>query len=192
MRVRGYTRSPRTTDPGQYPRMLDATVRIDEFGSHGPDLQSLGMLEHCLQPPSRDHLRIVVEEKHVLTFGLGNACIVDLRIVERFSERYDPVRRRSQVLDRRRIGAIVVYDYDLVVGVGRQALNALEAILQQGNVIPGRDDEAHFRLAFDLRSHSKGVREKSVFYGAFDVSTLQRFGEGTMSTDSGTTSVAEC
>ena len=37
MRVRGYAQSPGTTDPGQYPRMLDATVGVDEFGPHGPD-----------------------------------------------------------------------------------------------------------------------------------------------------------
>src|SRR5215210_2015808 len=170
--------------------MLDATVGVDEFGTHGPNLRPLGVLEHRLKPLAGDHLRIVVEEEHVLSFGVGDTHVVDPRIVERFSEGDDPVRRRSQVLDRCRIDAVVVHDYDLVVAVGRQTLDALQAVLQQGDVIPGWDDEAHLRLAFDLWSHSKAAGEKTVFYGAFDASALQRFGESTMGTVFCTNSVA--
>src|SRR5215212_9470914 len=157
--MRGDARPPRTTDPGQHPRMLDATVGVDEFGPHAPYLRSLSVLEHRVQPLAGDYLRIVVEEEHVLSLGLGDAHVIDPRIVEFFSERDDPVGCRSQVLDRRRIGAVVVHDYDLVVAVGRQALDALQAFLQQGDVISGWDDEAHLRLAFDLWSHSKAIRE---------------------------------
>src|SRR3712207_8810434 len=49
--------------------VLDPTVRVEEPGPHGTDLRPLSVLEHRLQPPAGDNLRVVVEEKYVLSLG---------------------------------------------------------------------------------------------------------------------------
>ena len=51
-----------------------------------------------------------------------------------------------------------------------------------GAIIPGWDDEAYLRIALDLWSHSKAVREKTVFYGSVDASALQGVGERAVGT----------
>src|SRR5215213_369986 len=84
-------RLPRAPHPYYYPRVLDPAVRIQQPRPHGPYLRPLGVLEHSFEPAARAHLRVVVEEEHVLSCGVGDGEVVDPRVVERLPERDDPV-----------------------------------------------------------------------------------------------------
>src|SRR5918997_5394548 len=157
--------------------MLDPAVGIEKPGPNAPDLGSLGRLEHRLQPPAGDHLRVVVEKKYVLSFGVGDGEVVDPRVVERLPERDDPVGYRVEVFERLPVAAVVVDDQQLVVAIGRQPLQALQATFEVGYVVSRRDDDAHLRLALDLESNPETVGEEPAFYGAFETSAVQSIGE---------------
>jgi hypothetical protein len=108
------------------------------------------VLEHRLHPLPRDHLRVVVEQEYVLSLGVGDAEVVDPRIVEGFSKRDDPMGYGIQVLDGLRIAAVVVHYQQFVVAVGRQPLDAFYAIPEQGDVVSSRNYYTHLRLTLDL------------------------------------------
>jgi len=154
---------------------------VDELGSHGTALRPLGVLEHSLQPTAADHLRVVVEEQRLLALGVRNGEVVDSRVVKLFSEGDNAVGRLSQVLPCGRLGAVVVHDQFLVIGVGGKPLDALYAVLQQGDIIPAGDNDADLGLALDLWSYPEGARKKPLFYGTFETSPLQSLRKGTMS-----------
>src|SRR5215212_4939235 len=161
--------------------MLYPTVRIDKPGPHGPDLRPLCMPEHRLQPLTGDYLGVVVEEEYVLCLGMGGGKVVDSRVVERFPERYDPVRYRGQVFQCLLIFAVVVDDEQLVIRVGRQPLDTFYATLQEGGVVPRRDNDTYFGLAFDLQLGSEMAGEMPVFHGTFEPPSLQSLGESSAS-----------
>jgi hypothetical protein len=84
---------------------------------------------------------------------------------------------RSEVFERLWIAAVVVDDQQLVVAVGRKPLDALQATSEEGDVVPGRDKDAHLWVAFDLQPDPEATWEKAFVHGAFEASSLQRLGE---------------
>ena len=143
--------------------VLHSIILIIETRSHSSNIRSHTVSQKLFQTIRTDDLRIVVEKKQILTFGMRSTEIVDGGIVENAI----PVHHMSL-----RIGGfqlfiiseclifrtVVLHDHILIIAVSRFFFDGINTSLQIIDVIFVRDDNGDQR--FFLPEEFRAVKTK--------------------------------
>ena len=146
----------------------------NNFGKQEPgtDTTNFGtgrLADHLPQPAGADDLDIVVDEPDYPSLRMADAEIADGRKIEGKIPSQDPDPRLflldlPEPLQDLRAGTPVVKDQDLVIGIDGFFQDAPDAVFNQLQLVPGRNQQAYQGRRVRKRvAHPEGFRVKTRF-----------------------------
>ena len=144
-------------DAQDKPRVLDAAIRIIEFGPDTADLGPKRLAGHFLEPVTIDHLQVIIEQADEGRIDLVDGKIVDRRVIERPGKPKHAATRVLtqflQVSERFRFIGIIVHHQDFEIGISGFFEKAGDTGTQHLHAIAGGDDQ---------RNGGRGIRQRIV------------------------------
>ena len=132
-------------DPDDDARMLDASVGIEEFRTHGADVGPAGKDQQAFQPRRLDNFDVIVEKHEKWRARFCRGAVAQLRIVERAGQRQDTAvsffRELREIGFGPRLDTAVVDNEDLDAFRARMRCHAFDAGLQKVQPIARRDND---------------------------------------------------
>ncbi len=127
-------------------RMLDRAIGIEQPRADRTHLGAQRVREHFLEPAGVDDLEVVVQQAHHVSVRLRDGEVVQGREVEwadiAQDARSTKALEASQVVEGRRIAALVIDDEQFIISITGLREQRLYARLQQLVAIARRDDQA--------------------------------------------------
>ena len=138
--------------PKHHPSVLNLTVRIKQLGAGYAHLRTQGMVEQLVQPSLADNCCVIIQQHQIFATCFAGRHIVDGRVVKRVWVTQYPHFLLTHLLHTGKPGtrfscfAGIIDNQQLVIFVSGFLQQALDATLQDWQLILGRHDDRNQRL----------------------------------------------